>query len=39
MLSGVRVVLSLDADLSDAVTSESRIVALRLHLQKEKYRG
>ena len=31
-------VLSLDADLSDAVTSESRIVALRLHLQKEKYR-
>ena len=29
-------VLSLDADLSDAVTSESRIVALRLHLQKEK---
>ena len=31
-------VLSLDADLSDAVTSESRIVALRRHLQKEKYR-
>lgn len=32
-------VLSLDADLSDAVTSESRIVALRLHLQKENIAG